>query len=180
MSASFDMSGREKAHEREKSIMMMPKELNHPSFYNNGHSPQFLFPEEFQFYSNHGKGEKERPWLNFDQELTRLKDEWKELESQLRNLFQERKGREAVRYVFQGCACFLKFLFWSNEKPVNLHLLAEEIQQLEIKPMNVSERIQFILNNPKLHHSFLQLQQLFIEQEKVYAKHKIIRKRASE
>lgn len=35
-------------------------------------------------------------------------------------IYQGKNAGKATPYVLQGCACFLEFLFWSNEKPVTL------------------------------------------------------------
>jgi len=157
--------------------MMEPKELRHPSFYEGGYSPDSLFPEDYHFYTGQNR-EQSYPWMEGQEKIRKLIKEWQELKPAISGLFGERKAKDASRLMTKGCALFLQFLFWSNGRPVCMEGMEEKIDELQVKPVNVGERLQFILSHLKLYHSFLQLGELFVEQEKAYAKYLVIKNRA--
>jgi len=73
---------------------------------------------------------------------------------------------------------FVAFLFWTNETNVpGILNLEQEIKQLRIKPINISERLDFIMSKPDNYHSFVQLCQLFEEFTKQYYKSLLLMKK---
>ena len=55
-----------------------------------------------------------------------------------------------------------------------------QLTLLEMKPVNLEERLGFIISRPTLFHSYRQLTELMVEQEKLYAKKNIVKKRLSQ
>jgi len=51
-----------------------------------------------------------------------------------------------------------------------------KINDYLVKPVNVQERLNFIETKPRLYHSYVQLAELFSEQEKLFAKNKALNK----
>jgi hypothetical protein len=75
----------------------------------------------------------------------------------------------------KGIGLFLQFLFWSNDKQIAV-LANTSLSLLEVKPVNIDERLGFIISRPNLFHSYRQLSELMVEQEKLYAKKNIVKK----
>ena len=75
----------------------------------------------------------------------------------------------------KGIGLFLQFLFWSNDRPISA-IESTPLNLLEIKPVNLEERLGFIISRPNLFHSYRQLSELMVEHEKLFAKNKIIKK----
>ena len=75
----------------------------------------------------------------------------------------------------KGIGLFIQFLSWSNDSQLTLKNL-NQLTLLEIKPVNVEERLGFIISRPNLFHSYRQLSELMVEQEKLYAKKNIVKK----
>ena len=65
---------------------------------------------------------------------------------------------------------FEQFLIKSNNLNPDLYC----IKDCKIKPVNVEERLGFIVSRPKLFHSYKQLAELFAEQEKQFAKQTVL------
>ena len=45
---------------------------------------------------------------------------------------------------------------------------------LKIKPINIRERLDYIIQNPNKFHSFIQLSELFVEMEKLFRKQQVL------
>jgi hypothetical protein len=116
---------------------------------------------------------------HLDESITLLLTEWEKLRDELENLFRHRDQKAALHVMRKGIGLFIQFLYWSNEKQVIVSKL-EPLANLEIKPVNVDERIGFIISRPNLYHSYRQLSELITEQEKLYAKQKVVKKRHSQ
>lgn len=107
--------------------------------------------------------------------IPHLLKEWKDIKNQLEVLFRERDKQTAKKLMDQGINLFIQFLSLSNGFPVSLDepFTAEPY---EFKPVNVEERLGFIMSRPALYHSYRQLSELMIEQEKLYVKSNILKK----
>jgi hypothetical protein len=107
--------------------------------------------------------------------VSSLLTEWGRIKDQLEDLFRERDQKNVSEMMKQGIDLFVKFLFLSNEKslpqiePIPFH-------QVDFKPVNIEERLGFIISRPNLYHSFRQLAELMVEQEKQFAKRNILKK----
>lgn len=110
----------------------------------------------------------------YDDQIILLLNRWLEVKQELTEVFESRESKRALEPMKQGIDVFQKFLFWSNGN----ELILEEkyIKELKWKPFNVSERLTFIKNRPNVYHSFIQLNELMNEQEKLYNKKLVIEK----
>lgn len=108
-----------------------------------------------------------KPWEDPIPSIALILDRWEQSEEQIANLFSLRKRNEALEPMKQQICSFIAILFWLNKQPVrSMKNLKDEMSKLERKPVNVCERVEYILSAPNHHHSFTQLKQLFIELKK--------------
>lgn len=106
---------------------------------------------------------------------------WEEGKGLISTLFKTRDA-SSVDEMGRAILWFHQLLFWSNGSEVDLSDWQKAMERLELKPHNVVDRLTFIQENPILAHSFLQLQELFEEQWKRYAKDRAMKsiKKSSE
>ncbi len=111
-----------------------------------------------------------KPWQDRDQYIPILLLKWKALEAPITSYFKARNREGALEPMKQMVKLYLAFLFWTNSVPVpELVKVKDSIESLKIKPVNVEERIGYILSVPNHHHAFTQLRELFVELQKKYA-----------
>ncbi|HAC3586921.1 TPA_asm: hypothetical protein GZN75_00005, partial [Listeria monocytogenes] len=72
--------------------------------------------------------------------------------------------------VRDALGIFLSILFWSNHRPVQLDNLMDQIKTLETKPLNLDERLEYVLKRGNTYLGFRQLNELMLEQRKLIAK----------
>jgi hypothetical protein len=104
---------------------------------------------------------------------------WDGVKSDLETLYRNRDQQATLQLMKKGIIYFIQFLYWSNDRQVN----SKEpipLNQFEIKPVNFEERLTYVLSRPNLFHSYRQLSELFTEQEKLFAKKNIVKKRLSQ
>lgn len=100
--------------------------------------------------------------------------EWKEESELLTGYFRERNRKLAFEPMVRALANFISITTWLNHKILtDLNDLLSELNSLTIKPINLNERISFVLKQPDHYHSFIQLSGLYTELEKLYYKQKI-------
>lgn len=133
-------------------------------------NPKHPFLYELGYYSGM-KGL--RPWETPEDGIPLLLEEWKNKEIQLEELFSDRKTAAAIEPMKHSIALFVEMLFWTNKVPVRFPLIY--IDELTIKPVNVKERLEFIIAKPQLYHSYVQLSELMIEQEKHFIKQQLLK-----
>lgn len=104
---------------------------------------------------------------------------WDEVSSELEALYRNRDQKSTLQLMKKGISYFIQFLFWSNDRQVHSKETIS-FNLLEIKPVNLEERLTYILSRPNLFHSYRQLSELFTEQEKLLAKKNILKKRLSQ
>lgn len=159
-----------------EKILKIPSELNHSFFFTTEtlkveeqiaveFNSSYPFIYEIGFYNGI---EMPRPWENPESSIQLLLAKWKELRHQLETLFASREFTAAMVPMKWSIAIFIEMLFWTNNKPVFFPL--EKVQQFDFKPVNVQERLEFIISRPILYHSFVQLSELINEQEKHFTK----------
>lgn len=112
---------------------------------------------------------------NYKESIDELLLEWPKMKEEIRHSFEKRDKKSAAPLMEKGIHLFIRFLHWSNQ------LLAKpksdiDYEQLQIKPVNCRERLEFIMARPNLHHSYMQLCELMSEQEKGYQKALAIKK----
>ncbi len=100
--------------------------------------------------------------------------QWKEESELLTGYFRIRNRKSASEPMLRGLANFISMSTWLNDKILtNLNELLIELDTLSIKPINLNERISFVIKQPDHYHSFIQLSGLYTELEKLYYKQKI-------
>lgn len=107
--------------------------------------------------------------------IPQLIKEWKDIKDQLEILFRERDQQNAKKLMDQGINLFIQFISLSNGFPASLDKPFTP-NQYDFKPVNVEERLGFIMSRPALYHSYRQLSELMVEQEKLYVKINILKK----
>lgn len=101
--------------------------------------------------------------------------EWEELKGPIEELFRNRDQKSTKPLMEKGIALFIQFLYLTNE----IHPEDDEpipFQQMEFKPVNLEERLGFIQSRPALFHSYRQLSELIMEQEKLFGKKMALKK----
>ncbi|MFS0776338.1 YpoC family protein [Neobacillus sp. 3P2-tot-E-2] len=114
-----------------------------------------------------------------EENISLLLSKWDGVKSELEIHYRNRDQQSALQLMRKGIVYFIQFLYCSNDRQVN----SKEpipLNQLEIKPVNFEERLTYILSRPSLFHSYRQLSELFTEQEKLFAKKNIVKKRLSQ
>lgn len=155
-----------------KDEIKLAKQLKHPLFFPNeevGKWPAEASISLAPFFIYELSG-MEQPWLSEEKGLPLIKTEWPHLKERLESKFQQR-DREVQDDAKAVIALFLMNLFWSNGRPVQLHSWKQRVRELNIKPVNVEERLEFIFRRPYSYHSYMQVSELMIEQEKQVAKY---------
>ena len=117
----------------------------------------------------------------FPEELNQLDSiplmltEWENIKIDLSKQFQHRNQINTLIQMKKGIGLFIQILFWSNDITVKL-IEPFPWDELVFKPINLEERLGFIISRPQLFHSFRQLSELILEQEKLFAKNNILKK----
>lgn len=166
----------------QKVTIAVPSELRHPVFFPSGKiswdpndektlnvSAPFIY--EAAYYA--GK-ESLKPWKNPRSGISLLLDEWAKLKGPLEEIFSRREKELAADMMRRAAALFLEFLFWANGRPVRLSPRIP-YEELEFAPVNIAERMDFIIARLDLYHSSVQLIELFKEMEKINAKLSVIK-----
>lgn len=105
--------------------------------------------------------------------------EWKTVNDHLSSLFQQRKAKDAKEPMVKYVELYKKCLYALNGQPLDQvpSMTLEIIQNFKYQPFNVYERLEFIESFPTKYHSFIQLNELYKETEKIYAKAEILEKK---
>ncbi|WP_052353770.1 YpoC family protein [Neobacillus jeddahensis] len=101
--------------------------------------------------------------------------EWEGIKAQIEPLFRERDHNNVKEWMEKGISIFKQFLCFTNEETPSQ---SEQIpyHQFHFKPVNIEERLSFIISRPNLYHSYRQLSELMVEQQKQFVKSTIIKK----
>ena len=105
-----------------------------------------------------------------------MSEEWKTIVQQLEVVFSNREKDQIKPYMQKGITLYLSLLFWSNQLPVNLVGFPANLKDIKGKPVNVEERLVFILSRPYFYPSYMQLKSLMEEQFKIVAKMQALKK----
>ncbi len=146
-----------------KKYNELPDQLQHPLF---NEAQLKLFSEEIGYYTRDKT--KVYPWQQMDQNITGLLFQWEQLNGVLEKQFKVNKNGEK-NMMLEAIAIFLQLLFWTNGEPVNLKQLEGKLTNFQIKPFNIYDRLIFIFSRPTSFHTFKQLQELMLEQQKKFA-----------
>jgi len=107
--------------------------------------------------------------------VSTILEEWESVKIRLDQLFRERDQKKAKEWMEKGIVLFIQFLYYTNEK-ASTPYDSIPFHQFYFKPVNIEERLGFIMARPGLYHSYRQLSELMVEQEKLYAKRNIVKK----
>jgi hypothetical protein len=118
-----------------------------------------------------------RPWEQKYDFVPMIFQWWSEEERTLEKYYEKRNPLAAKETMRTMIAIFIDSLFWLNDKQVdgvdNLH---DSVRKLRHKPVNCSERLEYLLTEPNRYHTFVQLKALFSELRKLYAKVNVMEK----
>ena len=131
------------------------------------------FPYEYFFYTNK---DIYRPWEDFSLIRKQLSEQWTESVQQLEVVFSNREKNKIQPNMLKAITLFLSLLYWSNQLPVNLKDFPNKIKDLKGKPVNVEERLSFVLSRPNFYPSYMQIKSLMDEQFKIAAKMDALKK----
>ncbi|MGG3469615.1 YpoC family protein [Neobacillus pocheonensis] len=109
-----------------------------------------------------------------DKQVANIVEEWSKVREKLDELFRCRDMKNTKEWMEKGIDLFIQFLLKTNAKSYFQGPIPYD--QLEVKPVNIEERLAFIMNRPNLYHSYRQLIELMIEQEKQFVKWNVIKK----
>ncbi|GEM01431.1 hypothetical protein SAMN05421839_11115 [Halolactibacillus halophilus] len=88
---------------------------------------------------------------------------------EIQQLFDTRKFKEAIEPMTEAVQSFKVLLYELNQT----NDLTTDMDGLLIKPINIKERFDYVEDNLKQYHAYLQLITLYEEVEKLYAKEAI-------
>jgi hypothetical protein len=114
------------------------------------------------------------PWEMADYTVPVVIKEWKTVKVELHEKFSKRKLIEVEQPMKKGIGLFIEVLYWCNGYP-GLSLNKDD-DKLRIKPVNLQERLHFIISYPNKYHSYIQLIELFSEMEKLFSVQQVIKK----
>ncbi|TYS68435.1 hypothetical protein FZC76_11950 [Sutcliffiella horikoshii] len=167
--------------------MKIPESFLHPHFYSNQDSISIKIfsladiievPFKFDIAYYLGVAPDQLPWEMTSDSIPHILTSWKEKEILLNSLHEVRDRKEARKQIVLPIAWFLQLLFWMNGQPVRgLTDWKIEVCRLKWKPINVDERLEFVIKKPEMYHSFIQLQQLYTECAKLFYKIKVLEKK---
>ena len=132
-----------------------------------------LFIEMPPFYFNITKQQS-----SFTSEwMIKLFEEWKLEKNNVQTFFKQKNGNYISNMMRRFIAHFTEALFWINDEEIDdLHVLGDSISHFKWKPINSSERLEYIIAHYKKYHAFIQLSELYTELEKLYYKKRQIEK----
>ncbi|WP_226683559.1 YpoC family protein [Sutcliffiella horikoshii] len=164
--------------------MKIPEAFLHPHFYSNQNSISIKtfelediieIPFKYDIAYYQGAAPHLLPWEKTSDSIPLILNRWKEKERHLISLHEIRDRKEAREQVIHPIAWFLQMLFWMNGQPVrSITDWKNEVDKLKWKPMNVDERLEFVIKKPEMYHAFIQLQQLYTESAKLFYKMKAL------
>jgi hypothetical protein len=99
-------------------------------------------------------------------------EEWRTVKGKLEYLFRERDQTNTKSFMEKGIDLFKQFLALTNDRTAPFENTIP-YDRMAYKPVNLEERLGFIMARPNLYHSFRQLSELMVEQEKLYVKTRI-------
>lgn len=103
---------------------------------------------------------------------------WKEKQEEIGGYFQSRNTQLTKEPMLKFTDIFVECLFFLNHlKAEDFEDKIEEIKKLKRKPLNVEERLAFIIQSPSHYHSYIQLKELYVEIEKLVARLQVIENR---
>lgn len=157
-------------------LLRVPPQLDHSYFFSRQvmeweetYSMVFHPDKPFIYDAAFHNGRKSlRPWEDPESAIPLLLNQWNSLKEDLVQSFAKRDRLNTVESMKSAIALFIEILYWTNGLPVSFPL--DKIDQLKSVPINIRDRLTFIMARPNHHLSFKQLAELMIEQEKQFVK----------
>jgi len=150
--------------------IIVPKQLQHSLFFPNPivdvKREDIFFLPELLYYS---KNSLNAPWLCSEVQIPLIVKNWNRLKDELVSVIKDR-NKEMKPYMLKGMELYFSLLFWSNSIPVHLFEWEKHVESMKYKSVNVEERLSFILAKFNSYPAYIQLSELFIEQQKHFAK----------
>jgi hypothetical protein len=115
-----------------------------------------------------------KPWTSPLETVPKLLLEWNQVKMVIQDGFTKRDLFRTGTPMKVGIGLLFEAVFWTNYQPVDVDMII--LESLDIKPINIRERLDYILLNPNKFHSFIQLTELFSEMEKLFKKQEVIKK----
>ena len=109
--------------------------------------------------------------LEIEEQSARILLGWKKYKLELEAFYKNREGERAFPVMKNSIELFIEYLNITNGKKGNGNM-----DDFPVRPVNVKERLAFIELRPRLYHSYVQLAELFTEQEKLFAKNLVLYK----
>jgi hypothetical protein len=106
---------------------------------------------------------------------------WVEQKEVLRELFHRREQKKAKKPMILSVSAFIDQLFWTAGAPVDAldhEAVLQKMQTIPSVPLNIEERLGFLLRQPDRYQSFIQLDEL--EQEFTKKRSAYLRRCASD
>ncbi|RBW69430.1 YpoC family protein [Bacillus taeanensis] len=177
------------ARQNKLKVISIPEEFTHPFFFEEQSALQYeelplgtqslktnLFIYDIFFFKNLPLAYL--PWNEDKTLLYDIFDDWQKASKEMAELFRKRDRKNAKKPMIEWIGLFIEVLYWCNNLPVPplKNWRKEEIDQLEIKPVNAVERIEFLFQHPDYYHAYIQLNELFLELRKKYYKAFLLKK----
>lgn len=109
--------------------------------------------------------ENEFSIIEIEKQSARILLSWKHSKIELEEFYKNRDGDRALSVMNNSIELFMEYLNITNGKKGSANM-----EDFPVSPVNVKERLAFIESKPRLYHSYVQLAELFTEQEKLFAK----------
>ncbi|WP_083249076.1 YpoC family protein [Bacillus solimangrovi] len=158
---------------------VIPEKMALKPFFTEGEMIEISIPETFHEAMTSGYfildllAEKTPyyPWIEQQKLLPDIFAIWKSEKESLRDMIAKRQKRLAELPMRQQLANLLNVLFWLNgEQITSLQDWKQRVAMFDLQPVNAHERLIFIMERPVHHHAFIQLEQLYVELEKLMQK----------
>lgn len=120
------------------------------------------------FMQGRSKADEGEGIIMREETISGVYHEWNSLKSELHEKFSNRDKITVVPLMEKGIRLLIEVIYWTNHMPALFEL--QNVEKLEIKPVNLQERLHYILSYPGKYQSYVQLVELFSEMEKLFQK----------
>ncbi|MTH52131.1 hypothetical protein GKZ89_01845 [Bacillus mangrovi] len=126
------------------------------------------FPLLFDVLQSENKFVSYSPWKHHEHTVPLLFGYCRDVSARQEDRFRQERGKASPELTGRLFCLFIACLHWAGGQPVSS--LQKEPPNLGTEPLNLRERLGYIKENPLQFHSFIQLNQLVTELEKLYLK----------
>lgn len=102
---------------------------------------------------------------------------WNDNVEEVSELFKKRDYSSAKAPMIEFTDRYISCLFALNHQREQEKKDLELINTLERKPLNLTERLGFVIESPNHYHAFIQVKELYVELRKMTARFEIIENR---